>query len=85
MTSPDALPDTSVVVRAVIENLPDHQEARSYLDRMVEHSLSSGAIYELLHVVAVEKTEATELATFNGTNFRRMPPKGPTELTVLPS
>lgn len=148
MTSPDAFLDTSVVVRAVIENLPDHQEARSYLDRarrgtadialsahalaelfatitplptrpqhspqeakalvdgvadlltvtelghedyatalncMAEHGLSSGAIYDALHVVAAEKTEAKELVTFNGSDFRRMLPKGSTELTVLPS
>jgi predicted nucleic acid-binding protein len=148
MTPPDSFLDTSVVVRAVIENLPDHQEARSYLDRarqgsadialsthalaelfatitalptrpqhspreaktlvdgvadlltvtelryrdyataldrMVEHDLSSGAIYDALHVVASEKTEAKELVTFNGSDFRRMPPRGTTELTVLPS
>lgn len=148
MTPPDSFLDTSVVVRAVIENLPDHQEARSYLDRarrgtadialsthalaelfatitalptrpqhspreaktlvdgvadrltvtelrhedyataldrMVEHGLSSGAIYDALHVVAAEKTEARELVTFNGLDFRRMPPEGATELTVLPS
>ncbi|MFB6271418.1 MAG: type II toxin-antitoxin system VapC family toxin [Salinibacter sp.] len=148
MTPPDSFLDTSVVVRAVIENLPNHQEARSYLDRarrgtadialsthalaelfatitalptrpqhspkeakalvdgvadlltvtelsyedyataldrMVEYDLSSGAIYDALHVVAAEKTEAAELVTFNGSDFRRMPPKGATELTVLPS
>lgn len=148
MTPPDLFLDTSVVVRAVVENLPDHQEARSYLDRarrgtadvalsthalaelfatitalptqpqhtpaeanalvdgiadllivtelhgedyataldrMVEHGLSSGAIYDALHVVAAEKTDAVELVTFNGKDFRRMPPKGATELTVLPS
>jgi len=148
MTPPDSFLDTSVVVRAVIENLPDHQEARSYLDRarrgtadvalsthalaelfatitalptrpqhspreaqtlvdgvadlltvtelryedyataldrMVEHDLASGAIYDALHVVAAEKTEAAELVTFNGSDFQRMPPRGNTELTVLPS
>lgn len=148
MTPPDSFLDTSVVVRAVIENLPDHKEARSYLDRgrrgtaeiglsthalaelfatvtalptrpqhspaeakslvdgvaelltvyellhedyttplkrMVEHDLSSGAIYDALHVVAAEKTEAKELVTFNGSDFWRMPPKGTTELTVLSS
>lgn len=148
MTPPDSFLDTSVVVRAVIKNLPDHQEARSYLDRarrgtaeialsthalaelfatvtalptrpqhtpteakslvdgvaelltvnellyedyttalkrMVEHGLSSGAIYDALHVVAAEKTEAKELVTFNGSDFRRIPPKGTTELTVLSS
>jgi predicted nucleic acid-binding protein len=148
VTPPDSFLDTSVVVRAVIENLPDHQEARSYLDRArrgtadialsthalaelfatitalptrpqhspreaktlvdgvadlltvtdlryedydsaldrtVEQGLSSGAIYDALHVVAAEKTDAKELVTFNGSDFRRMPPKGSTALTLLPS
>ena len=148
MTPPDSFLDTSVVVRAVIEDLPDHQEARSYLDRArrdttevalsthalaelfatitalptqpkhspreakalvdgvadlltvtdlrsedyataldrtVEHNLSSGAVYDALHVVAAEKTDAVELVPFNENDFRRMPPKEPTELTVLPS
>lgn len=148
MTSPDSFLDTSVLVCALIEKLPDHREARSYLDqarrgtaevalsthaqaelfatitalptrpqhspaeakalvdgiadlltvteldsedyaaalhRMVEHDLSSGAVYDALHVVAAEKTEAAELVTFNGSDFRRMPPKEPTELTVLSS
>ena len=52
---------------------------------MVEHDLSSGAICDALHVVAAEKTEAAELVTFNENDFRRMPPKKTTELTVLPS
>jgi predicted nucleic acid-binding protein len=52
---------------------------------LIEHDLSSGAIYDALHVVATEKTDAVELVTFNGKDFRRMPPKGATELTVLPS
>jgi predicted nucleic acid-binding protein len=148
MTPPDSFLDTFVAVRAVTENLPDHQKARSYLDRarrgvadvalsthalaelfatdaalttrpqhspreakaltnrvadllivtelpyedystaldrMVEHDLASGAIYDTLHVVAAEKTDAAELVTFNGSDFRRMPPKGSTKLTVLPS
>jgi predicted nucleic acid-binding protein len=148
MTAPDAFLDTSVLVRAVIEDLPAHQKARSYLEaarddraavaitthaiaelfatitalptrpqhtpaeaaaltnhisdllhvvdlqagdyqdavrRMVEHDLSSRAIYDGLHLVAAEKVEADELVTFNGRDFRRMPPTAPTGLVVLPS
>ena len=62
-----------------------YEDYATALDRMVEHGLSSGAIYDALHVVAAEKTEAKELVTFNGSDFRRMPPKGSTKLTVLPS
>lgn len=62
-----------------------YRDYATALDRMVEHDLSSGAIYDALHVVASEKTEAKELVTFNGSDFRRMPPRGTTELTVLPS
>lgn len=149
MTSaPDTCLDTSVLVRALIEGMPSHQAARSYLDRarrgaaevaitthaiaelfatitalptrprhspkearalidgvvgflqvieldaatyntairrMAERGLSSGAIYDALHVVAAEKVEAAELVTFNGRDFRRMPPRDPTRLTILPS
>jgi predicted nucleic acid-binding protein len=148
MTTPDALLDTSVLVRAVIEAMPSHREARGYLDdavgkqrtvaitthalaeffstvtalptrpqhtpqdakaltrrisdvlqivdltaadyqdaidRMVEQDLSSGAIYDGLHLVAAERIGANELVTFNGRDFRRMPPQTPTELVVLPS
>lgn len=62
-----------------------HDDYTTALKRMVEHDLSSGAIYDALHVVAAEKTEAKELVTFNGSDFWRMPPKGTTELTVLSS
>jgi predicted nucleic acid-binding protein len=148
MTAPDSFLDTSVLVRAVVQNLPSHQKARPYLEaarddhaivaitthalaelyatitslptrpqhtpeeaaaltdrvaallhvvdlqagdyqaairRMVEHDLSSGAIYDALHVVGAEKVEAEELVTFNGRDFRRMPPEAPTQLLVLPS
>ena len=148
MTVPDAVLDTSVLVRAVIEGMPSHGEARRYLDdvrdgrataaiathalaelfatitalptrpqhtprearalirqisdlldvveltidhyhdvidRMVEHGLSSGAIYDGLHVAVAESVQADRLVTFNGRDFRRMPPAAPTELVVLPS
>ena len=51
MTPPDSFLDTSVVVCAVIEKLPDHQEARSYLDRArrgtADVALSTHALAEL--------------------------------------
>ncbi|PSQ97102.1 MAG: hypothetical protein BRD55_04140 [Bacteroidetes bacterium SW_9_63_38] len=147
MSVPDVFLDTSVLVRAVIEDLPSHQEARSYLEavrddrargaiathalaeffatitalpsrpqhgpkeaaaltdrisdllqivdlrvedyknainRMVEHDLSSGAVYDALHVAGAERVDAAELATFNVRDFRRMSPKAPTQLVVLP-
>ena len=58
---------------------------RSALARMADLGLRSGAIYDLLHVISAERAEADELRTFNGRDFRRMPPGGPTELVVLPS
>lgn len=51
--------------------------------RMIELGLVSGAVYDALHVHAAEKIEADELVTFNGRDFRRMPPAEPTRLVVL--
>lgn len=147
MNAPDILLDTSVLVRGLVEGMPDHRQARSYLDkarygvaqvaisahalaelyttitalptrprhrpedakaliegvarhlrivdldtadynaaidRTVELDLSSGAIYDALHVRAAEKTGAAELVTFDSSDFGRMRPKGRTQLTVLP-
>ena len=53
------------------------------IDRMIRLGLSGGAIYDALHVQAAEKVEAQKLYTFNGRDFRRMPPSPPTELVVL--
>lgn len=53
------------------------------LQRMADLGLGSGAVYDALHVRAAEKVEADELLTFNGRDFRRMPPEGPTRLVVL--
>jgi predicted nucleic acid-binding protein len=50
---------------------------------MAQLGLSSGAVYDALHFAAAEKVEAIELVTFNGTDFRRMPPQEPTQLVVL--
>lgn len=60
MTPPDSFLDTSVVVRAVIENLPDHKEARSYLDRARQGSadiaLSTHALAELFATITALPT-----------------------------
>lgn len=58
-------------------------EYLSVLRRMTDLGLESGAVYDALHVFCAEKTSAGELRTFNGRDFRRMPPDGPTELVVL--
>jgi len=61
MTPPDSFLDTSVVVRAVIEDLPDHQEARSYLDRArrdtTEVALSTHALAELFATITALPTQ----------------------------
>ena len=43
----------------------------------------SGAVYDALHVRAAEEAGADELHTFNGRDFRRMPPEPPCRLVVL--
>jgi hypothetical protein len=50
---------------------------------MADLGLTSGAVYDMLHVICDEKAEADELRTFNGQDVRRMPPSGSTELVVL--
>ena len=55
----------------------------SALRRMTDLGLESGAVYDALHVACAEKASAEELRTFNGRDFRRTPPEGPTELVVL--
>ncbi|PSQ78746.1 MAG: VapC toxin family PIN domain ribonuclease [Bacteroidetes bacterium QH_6_63_17] len=55
----------------------------SALRRMTDLGLESGAVYDALHVACAEKASAEELRTFNGRDFRPMPPEGPTELVVL--
>lgn len=56
---------------------------RAAIERMTELGLVSGAIYDCLHVLAAERAEVDELRTFNGRDFRRMPPRGDTKLVVL--
>lgn len=53
------------------------------LQRMTDLGLESGAVYDALHVLCAETASADELRTFNGTDFRRMPPEGSTDLVVL--
>jgi predicted nucleic acid-binding protein len=53
------------------------------LQRMTDLGLKSGAVYDALHVRCAEKASADELRTFNGTDFRRMPPEGAAKLVVL--
>lgn len=61
----------------------DGADYAAVLDRMARLDLSSGAVYDALHVRAAEKAGAEELLTFNGAHFRRMPPEPPCRLVVL--
>ena len=61
----------------------DADDYRTVLDRLVSLGLVSGAVYDGLHVRAAEKAGADELVTFNGRDFRRMPPEPPCRLVVL--
>jgi hypothetical protein len=53
------------------------------LQRVADRGLESGAIYDMLHVLCAEKASTDMLRTFNGRDFRRMPPEAPTTLEVL--
>jgi predicted nucleic acid-binding protein len=53
------------------------------LQRMTDLGLEGGAVYDALHVLCAENASADELRTFNGADFRRMPPEGSTDLVVL--
>lgn len=65
----------------IISLAPD--DYRRALRRMTGLGLESGAVYDALHVICAEKASADELRTLNGRDFRRMPPEGPTTLSVL--
>ena len=78
--------------RLIQENLSDTADEiipltpgdyRRALRRMTDLGLESGAIYDALHVICAEKASADELRTFNGRDFRRIPPEDPTVLSVL--
>jgi predicted nucleic acid-binding protein len=78
--------------RLIEENIAEAAEeivrlgGREYLkvlQRMADLGLESGAVYDALHICCAEKASADELRTFNGKDFRRMPPEGATELVVL--
>ncbi len=58
-------------------------EYLTVLQRMADLGLESGAVYDAMHVRSAEKASADELRSFNGKDFRRMPPSGETELVVL--
>ena len=61
----------------------DGDDYRAVLDHLARLGLTSGAVYDALHVRAAEKARADELHTFNGRDFRRMPPEPPCRLVVL--
>ena len=61
----------------------DGDDYRATLARLADLGLTSGAVYDALHVRAAEKAGAEELVTFNGRDFRRMPPEPPCRLVVL--
>ena len=78
--------------RLIQNNLAETAEAVIVLDpgdylralrRMTDLGLGSGAVYDALHVICAEKASADELRTFNGRDFRRIPPEDPTVLSVL--
>lgn len=74
--------DANVLSIAAVVPL-DASDYEAVVARMAELGLVSGAVYDGLHVRAAEKAGADELLTFNGRDFRRMPPSGDTELVVL--
>ena len=61
----------------------DDDDYQAVLNRVAELGLTSGAVYDALHVCAAEKVNADELVTFNGRDFQRMPPAAPCRLVVL--
>lgn len=78
--------------RLIQENIADAAEEivdlettdyLSVLQRMTDLGLESGAVFDALHIRCAEKASVEELRTFNGKDFRRMPPEPPTELVVL--
>ena len=74
--------DESVLSVAEVVAL-DGDDYRAVLGRIADLGLASGAVYDALHVRAAEKAHADELVTFNGRDFRRMPPADPCRLVVL--
>ncbi|WP_420457586.1 PIN domain-containing protein [Rubrivirga sp.] len=74
--------DESVLSVAEVVAL-DGDDYRAVLARLADLDLTSGAVYDALHVQAAEKAGADELVTINGRDFRRMPPQLPCRLVVL--
>jgi len=74
--------DETILAVANVISL-DENDYRAVLQRVADLGLSSGAVYDALHVRAAEKAGADELVTFNGRDFRRIPPAPPCRLVVL--
>lgn len=74
--------DQNILAKAEIVLL-DADDYAGVIRRMSGLGLLGGAIYDGLHVRAAEKVQAEALYTFNGRDFRRMPPSRPTELVAL--
>lgn len=72
----------NVAARGDVVDL-DADDYLSVLQRMSDLGLRSGAVYDALHVRCAESPPVQEIRTFNGRDFRRMPPADPTELVVL--
>jgi len=72
----------NVLARARVVAL-SAEDYEAVIDRMTRLGLSGGAVYDGLHVRAAEQARVDRLFTFNGRDFRRMPPSPPTELVVL--
>ena len=53
------------------------------ISRLADLGLTSGSIYDALHVRAAEKAGCDELVTFNERDFRRLTPEPPTQLVFL--
>lgn len=71
-------------VLGVAEVVPlNASDYAAVIERMAGLGFVSGAVYDGLHVRASEKAGADQLLTFNGHDFRRMPPEEPIELVVL--
>lgn len=81
-TDVQKLLENDVIMHADVVSLTS-EDYRDVLGRLVSLGLVSGAIYDALHVRAAEKAGADELVTFNGRDFRRMPPKAPCRLVIL--
>ena len=65
--------DTSVLVAALLQQHPHHVRAFPRL-LTVQRGLSSGAIYDALHLMGARAAQCDELLTFNGRHFEALAP-----------